>query len=74
LATIPIKLRISEIITIDASKQLKKSTKNIPEDANTFSTISIKKNVKKEKSIVDIVLGSVSRMSEKVKSNKMKTA
>jgi hypothetical protein len=47
LAVMFIRLRISDINTITASKQLKKSKKNMPLDAKTLKQISIKKNDRK---------------------------
>jgi ABC-type lipopolysaccharide export system ATPase subunit len=42
-----------EITTIVASKQLKKSEKYMPEEANAFKQISIRKKVRKALSIWD---------------------
>lgn len=68
------KFRISEIPTIEASKQLKKSKKYIPLDANAFKQISTKKNVKNMESIWDMMIGSVDNYSEKVRSKRIKPA
>jgi hypothetical protein len=48
---IPSRLKTSEVSTIAASKKLKKSVRNIPDEANVLSPISMKKNVKKMESI-----------------------
>lgn len=50
-AVIPSRLKTSEVSTIAASKKLKKSVRNIPEEANVLRPISMKKNVKKMESI-----------------------
>lgn len=57
-----------------ASKQLKKSVKNIPLLANAFSKISIKKKVKNAESIYANTCGSVFNISKKVRSSRMNTA
>ena len=45
------RLKTSEVNTIAASKKLKKSARNMPDEANVLSRISIKKNVRNTESI-----------------------
>jgi hypothetical protein len=66
-------LKIYEIVTMAASNPLKKSRRNIPFDAKIFKMISMKKNVRKAKSIVPIVSGFTFKDSATARSKRMIT-
>ena len=66
LAIIPRMLRISEIITIIASKALKTSNKYMKLLAKDLSMISVKKHVRKAVSILESNLSLIPSMSAKV--------
>ena len=67
------RLKISEVSTIDASKKLKKSVRNIPEEANVFNAISIKKNVKKIESMNANMISSSFKVSANTRPNNTNT-
>jgi len=59
-------------MTMMASNMLKPSLRKSPPDANVLRRISVKKMVKKPKSMSSSVCGLISKNWDKVKSNKMK--
>ena len=69
---IPFSMRQKDTTTIVASKILKPSIRKPPLEAKLFKTISIKKMVKKVKSIVSSNFASIVNSDDMVKSNKMK--
>ena len=71
---IPFNIRQKETTTIVASKMLKPSKRKLPLDAKLFKMISIKKMVKKVKSIYSSSFASiVNNYYDMVKSNRIKT-
>ena len=72
LNVIPLIMSTHETITIAASNRLKPSIRNCPLLANVFRMISMKKIVKKTKSILLSKSASISKRSLIVRSNRMK--
>ncbi len=70
---IPIRFKTSDIITIQASKALKTSNKNIKLLAKVFKMISTKKRVKNAVSITERMPSSIPKISAIVNQNKIKT-
>jgi len=66
-------MRANETITIVASKMLKPSIRKLPLEANDLSMISIKKIVRKTKSMSPIIYSSSVKSDDKVKSKRMNT-
>ena len=65
-------MRQKDTTTMVASKMLKPSIRKPPLEAKVFKTISIKKMVKKVKSIVSSIFASIVNSDDMVKSNRMK--
>ena len=68
----PLIMRAHELITIAASNKLKPSVRKVPDEAKVLRAISMKKMFKKKKSIMFIMLASMSKNCDIVKSKRMK--
>lgn len=72
MKVMPLIMRTQEPMTIAASNTLKTSIRKVPDEANVFRAISIRKIFKKAKSIAWSISASMSKNCEIVKSNRMK--
>ena len=72
LKVIPRIIRPHDPMTIAASNRLNPSIRNVPDDANVFKAISMKKTLRKTKSIMLTNSASISKNWEIVKSKSMK--
>ena len=70
---IPCIIKPNETTTIVASKILKPSIKNLPLEAKVFKMISMRKMVKKTRSIVSSSFASIVNSCDIVRSKRMKT-
>ena len=69
---IPFILRAKDTKTIAASKKLNASSMKLPLEAKVFSVISTKKNVRKNRSMVWRIVGSMWKRGDMVRSKRMK--
>ena len=72
LKVIPCIIKAQDTMTMVASKRLKPSIRKAPLEANVFRIISVRKTVRKTKSIVSKSVVSSKKSSDMVRSKRMK--